>query len=66
MITLNTAIKMLLDEIWMRIHDEKQHSAAAHLATKAVNSATEETAYWKTRCAAAEDELINIKLFGKL
>ena len=59
MITLNTAIKMLLDEIWMRIRDEKQHSAAAHLAT-------EETAYWKARCAAAEDELINIKLFGKL
>lgn len=65
MITLNTAIKMLLDEIWMRIRDEKQHLAAAHLATKAVNSATEETAYWKARCAAAENKLIDILLFGE-
>ena len=66
MITLNTAIKMLLDEIWMRIRDEKQHSADLKLATTAVNSATTETAYWKARCAAAEDKLIDIKLFGKL
>ena len=65
MITLNTAIKMLLDEIWMRIRDEKQHSADMKLATTAVNSATKETAYWKARCAAAEDKLIDILLFGE-
>ena len=33
--------------------------------SQAIKRHQEERDYWKRRCAAAEDELINIKLFGK-
>jgi len=35
------------------------------ISRKAIKRNQEERDYWKVRCAAAEDELINIKLFGK-
>ena len=33
--------------------------------SQAIKRHQEERDYWKRRCAAAEDKLINIKLFGK-
>ena len=36
------------------------------ISREAITRHQEERDYWKVRCAAAEDELINIKLFGKL
>jgi hypothetical protein len=35
------------------------------ISRKAIKRNQAERDYWKVRCAAAEDELINIKLFGK-
>ena len=36
------------------------------ISRKAIKRNQAERDYWKVRCEAAEDELINIKLFGKL
>ena len=35
------------------------------ISRKAIKRNQAERDYWKVRCAAAEDKLINIKLFGK-
>ena len=35
------------------------------ISWKAIKRNQEERDYWKVRCAAAEDKLIDIKLFGK-
>jgi len=66
MTTLNDPIKLLMEEIQLRVKERKQYKADLRLAVEAVNLASTETAYWKARCAAAENNLINIKLFGKL
>lgn len=63
--TLNDPIKLLMEEIQLRVRDKKKYNADLKLAVEAVNLAATETAYWKTRCAAAEDKLIDIKLFGR-
>ena len=36
------------------------------ISREAITRHQEERDYWKVRCAAAEDKLIDIKLFGKL
>ena len=35
------------------------------ISRKAIKRNQEERDYWKVRCAAAEDKLIDIKLFGR-
>lgn len=65
MIDLNDSIKLLMEEIQLRVKESKQYKADLRLAVEAVNLATTETAYWKARCASAERILIDIKLFGK-
>lgn len=35
------------------------------ISRKAIKRNQEERDYWKVRCAAAEDKLIDVKLFGK-
>ena len=65
MTTLNDPIKLLMEEIQLRVRDKKKYNADLKLAVEAVSLATAETAYWKARCAAAEDKLIDIKLFGR-
>ena len=65
MTTLNDPTKLLMEEIQLRVKERKQYKADLRLAVEAVNLASTETAYWKARCAAAEDKLIDIKLFGK-
>ena len=55
-----------MEEIQLRVKERKQYKADLRLAVEAVNLAATETAYWKARCAAAEDKLIDIKLFGRL
>ena len=62
---LNDPIKLLMEEIQLRVRDKKKYNADLKLAVEAVNLAATETAYWKARCAAAEDKLIDIKLFGR-
>lgn len=54
-----------MEEIQLRVKERKQYKADLRLAVEAVSLATTETAYWKARCAAAEDKLIDIKLFGR-
>ena len=54
-----------MEEIQLRVRDKKKYNADLKLAVEAVNLAATETAYWKARCAAAEDKLIDIKLFGR-
>ena len=66
MTTLNEPTKLLLEEIQLRVKERKQYKADLRLAVEAVSLATAETAYWKARCADAEDKLIDIKLFGKV
>ena len=63
--TLNDPIKLLMKEIQLRVKERKQYKADLRMAVEAVSLATAETAYWKARCAAAEDKLIDIKLFGR-
>ena len=65
MITLNDPTKLLLEEIQLRVKERKQYKADLRLAVEAVNLASTETAYWKARCAAAENKLIDILLFNE-
>lgn len=65
MITLNDPIKLLMEEIQLRVRDKKKYNADLKLAVEAVNLASTETAYWKARCAAAENKLIDILLFNE-
>jgi hypothetical protein len=46
---------------WLRAYDRSIYE----ISREAIEHHQEERDYWKVRCAAAEDELINIKLFGK-
>ena len=46
---------------WLRAYDRSIYE----ISREAITRHQEERDYWKARCAAAEDELINIKLFGK-
>ena len=79
MLNIHNLTQMLINEIRLRScdnqnwgheisdrqRDRRQYKADLWLATEAVALANAETAYWKARCADAEDRLINIKLFGK-
>ena len=65
MTTLNDPTKLLLEEIQLRVKERKQYKADLRLAVEAVNLASTETAYWKARCAAAENKLIDILLFNE-
>jgi hypothetical protein len=47
---------------WLRAYDRSIYE----ISREAITRHQEERDYWKVRCAAAEDDLINIKLFGKL
>ena len=46
---------------WLRAYDRSIYE----ISRDAITRHQAERDYWKARCAAAEDELINIKLFGK-
>ena len=46
---------------WMQAHER----AIYEISREAITRHQEERDYWKVRCAAAEDKLIDIKLFGK-
>ena len=46
---------------WLRAYDRSIYE----ISREAITRHQEERDYWKVRCAEAEDELINIKLFGK-
>ena len=46
---------------WLRAYDRSIYE----ISREAITRHQAERDYWKVRCAAAEDELINIKLFGK-
>ena len=65
MITKQGLIDIMLQQRetinWLRAYER-----AIYLISKAAITKTqEERDYWKVRCAAAEDKLIDIKLFGK-
>ena len=47
---------------WLRAYDRSIYE----ISRDAITRHQAERDYWKVRCAAAEDKLINIKLFGKL
>ena len=47
---------------WMRAYER----SAYEIGREAITHHQAERDYWKVRCAAAEDKLIDIKLFGKL
>ena len=47
---------------WLRAYDRSIYE----ISREAITRHQAERDYWKVRCAAAEDKLINIKLFGKL
>ena len=46
---------------WLRAYD----LGIYEISREAITRHQEERDYWKMRCAAAEDKLIDIKLFGK-
>ena len=46
---------------WLRAYER----AIYLISESAIAKTQEERDYWKVRCAAAEDKLIDIKLFGK-
>ena len=46
---------------WLRAYDRSMYE----ISREAIEHHQGERDYWKVRCAAAEDKLINIKLFGK-
>lgn len=46
---------------WLRAYDRSIYE----ISREAITRHQAERDYWKVRCAAAEDELINIKLFGE-
>ena len=46
---------------WLRAYER----SAYEIGREAIIRHQEERDYWKVRCAAAEDKLIDIKLFGK-
>ena len=47
---------------WLRAYDRSIYE----ISREAIEHHQGERDYWKVRCAAAEDKLIDIKLFGKL
>ena len=47
---------------WLRAYDRSIYE----ISRDAITRHQAERDYWKMRCAAAENNLINIKLFGKL
>ena len=65
MITKPALINIMLQQRetinWLRAYDRSIYE----ISREAIVRHQEERDYWKARCAAAEDELINIKLFGK-
>ena len=46
---------------WLHAYDRSIYE----ISREAIVRHQEERDYWKVRCAAAEDKLIDIKLFGK-
>ena len=46
---------------WLRAYD----LGIYEISREAITRHQEERDYWKVRCAAAENKLIDIKLFGK-
>ena len=46
---------------WLRAYDRSIYE----ISREAITRHQAERDYWKMRCAAAEDKLIDIKLFGK-
>ena len=46
---------------WLRAYDRSIYE----ISREAITRHQEERDYWKVRCAEAENNLINIKLFGK-
>ena len=65
MITKQTLIDIILQQretiTWLRAYERSVYE----ISLEAITRHQAERDYWKARCAAAEDELINIKLFGK-
>ena len=66
MITKQALIDIMLQQRetinWLRAYDRSIYE----ISREAITRHQAERDYWKVRCAAAEDKLINIKLFGKL
>ena len=65
MITKQAIIDIMLQQRetinWLRAYDRGIYE----ISREAITRHQEERDYWKVRCAAAEDKLIDIKLFGK-
>jgi hypothetical protein len=66
MITKQALLDIMLQQRetinWLRAYDRSIYE----ISREAIEHHQGERDYWKVRCAAAEDKLINIKLFGKL
>ena len=66
MITKPALIDIMLQQRetinWLRAYDRSIYE----ISREAIVRHQAERDYWKRRCAAAENNLINIKLFGKL
>ena len=64
MTTKQTLLNLLLQQRetinWLRAYER----AIYLISEEAITRHQADRDYWKVRCAAAEDELINIKLFG--
>ena len=65
MITKKAIIDIMLQQRetikWLRAYER----SAYEIGREAITRHQAERDYWKRRCAAAEDKLIDIKLFGK-
>ena len=65
MITKQALLDIMLQQRetmnWLRAYERSVYE----ISLEAITRHQEERDYWKVRCAAAEDELINIKLFKK-
>ena len=65
MITKQALIDIMLQQRktinWLRAYDRGIYE----ISRESITRHQEERDYWKVRCAAAEDKLIDIKLFGK-
>lgn len=66
MITKQALIDLLLkqQETINQLRDTARHNC--QVDSKAINSTKVWAFYWKSRAEQAEDELIDLKLFGKL
>ena len=66
MITKQALINIMLQQRetinWLHAYERSIYK----ISREAITRHQEERDYWKVRCAAAENNLINIKLFGKL